>query len=55
MEKIKIDTCAAYLYPTPMVLVGSVVKEKANFMAVGWATRVNLKSLLPPNRPLDNP
>ena len=43
MSKIKIDTGAAFLYPMPMVLVGSVVEKKANFMAVGWVSRVNFK------------
>ena len=43
MDKIKIDSSAAFLYPMPMVLVGSVVEKKANFMAVGWVSRVNFK------------
>lgn len=43
MGKIKIDSGAAFLYPMPMVLVGAVVEEKANFMAVGWVSRVNFK------------
>jgi flavin reductase (DIM6/NTAB) family NADH-FMN oxidoreductase RutF len=43
MGKIKIDSGAAFLYPMPMVLVGSVVEEKANFMAVAWVSRVNFK------------
>ncbi|MDY6791979.1 MAG: flavin reductase family protein [Thermodesulfobacteriota bacterium] len=43
MNKISIDNGAAFLYPMPMVLVGSVIKDKANFMAVGWASRVNFK------------
>ena len=43
MDKIKIDAGAAFLYPMPMVLVGSVVDGKANFMAVGWVARVNFK------------
>jgi flavin reductase (DIM6/NTAB) family NADH-FMN oxidoreductase RutF len=42
MGKIKIDN-NAFVYPMPMVLVGSVVKGKANFMAVGWVSRVNFK------------
>ena len=42
MEKIKIDG-NAFVYPMPMVLVGSVVHEKPNFMAVGWVSRVNFK------------
>lgn len=43
MEKIKIETSSAFLYPMPMVLVGSVIEGKANFMAVGWVSRVNFK------------
>ncbi len=43
MNKIKIDSSAAFLYPMPMVLAGSVVDGKANFMAVGWVSRVNFK------------
>lgn len=43
MKKIKIDSRAAFLYPMPMVIVGSVVEGKANFMAVGWVSRVNFK------------
>jgi len=40
---MKIDSGAAFLYPMPMVLVGSVVDGKANFMAAAWVTRVNFK------------
>ena len=43
MSKIKIDNSAAFLYPMPMVLVGSIVEGSANFMAVGWVSRVNYK------------
>jgi flavin reductase (DIM6/NTAB) family NADH-FMN oxidoreductase RutF len=43
MDKIKIETSNAYLYPMPMVLVGSVVEGKVNIMPVAWATRVNFK------------
>jgi len=32
MDKIKISNDAAMLYPMPMVLVGSVVEGKPNFM-----------------------
>jgi flavin reductase (DIM6/NTAB) family NADH-FMN oxidoreductase RutF len=42
MEKIKIDN-NAFGYPMPTVIVGSIVAEKANFMAVGWVSRVNFK------------
>ena len=43
MEKIKIDNSAAFVYPMPMVLAGSIVEGKHNFMAVGWVSRVNFK------------
>ena len=43
MGKIKTDCGAAFLYPMPMVLVGSIVGGRANFMAVGWVSRVNFK------------
>jgi len=43
MGKIKIDSSAAFLYPMPMVLVGTVFNGKANFMAVGRISRVNFK------------
>lgn len=43
MDKIKIDNSTAFLYPMPMVLIGSVVGGKTNFMAVGWVSRVNYK------------
>ena len=42
MEKISIDN-NAFVYPMPMVLVGSIVRDKANFMAVAWVSRVNYK------------
>ena len=42
MEKIKLDT-NAFVYPMPMVIAGAVVDGKANFMAVGWVSRVNFK------------
>lgn len=31
----------AFPYPMPMTIVGTIVQEKPNFMAVGWITRVN--------------
>jgi flavin reductase (DIM6/NTAB) family NADH-FMN oxidoreductase RutF len=40
MEKINIGT-NAFLYPMPMVLVGTQVEGLANFMAVAWVTRAN--------------
>jgi len=42
MEKIKVGTDFSG-YPVPTVLVGAEVKGQANFMAVGWVTRVNMK------------
>jgi len=42
MEKIKIET-NAYVYPMPMVLVGTTVGKRANFMAVAWVSRINSK------------
>jgi flavin reductase (DIM6/NTAB) family NADH-FMN oxidoreductase RutF len=42
MEKIKIDS-NAFVYPMPMVLVGSTVENRPNFMAVGWVSRVNAR------------
>jgi flavin reductase (DIM6/NTAB) family NADH-FMN oxidoreductase RutF len=40
--KTRIDN-NAFLYPMPVVLAGSVVNEKPNFMTVGWVSRVNYK------------
>ncbi len=40
MTKITIDK-NAFPYPMPMVLVGTLVNERPNFMAVGWVARVN--------------
>ena len=40
--KRKIDE-NAFPYPMPMVVVGAMVEGRANFMAVGWVTRVNFK------------
>jgi flavin reductase (DIM6/NTAB) family NADH-FMN oxidoreductase RutF len=31
----------AFLYPMPVVLVGAVVDDTPNYMAVAWVTRVN--------------
>ena len=39
-EKVNIGA-NAFLYPMPMVLVGTKVKGRANFMAMAWAARVN--------------
>jgi flavin reductase (DIM6/NTAB) family NADH-FMN oxidoreductase RutF len=42
LGRTKIDT-NAFVYPMPMVLVGSMVDAKPNFMAVAWVSRVNFK------------
>jgi flavin reductase (DIM6/NTAB) family NADH-FMN oxidoreductase RutF len=42
MAKITIDE-NAFTYPMPMVVVGTLVNKRPNFMAVGWVTRVNFK------------
>jgi flavin reductase (DIM6/NTAB) family NADH-FMN oxidoreductase RutF len=42
MGKIAIDE-NAFTYPMPMVLVGTFVNERPNFMAAGWVTRVNFR------------
>ncbi len=42
MEKIKIDP-NAFGYPMPVVLVGSMVDDKPNFLAAAWISRVNYK------------
>jgi flavin reductase (DIM6/NTAB) family NADH-FMN oxidoreductase RutF len=39
-EKIEIGA-KAFLYPMPVVLVGTKVEGRANFMTVAWAARVN--------------
>ena len=40
MKKISAGT-NVFLYPMPVALVGTRVADRANFMAVGWVTRVN--------------
>ena len=40
MLKKKIDSNVS-LYPMPVVLAGAVAGGKANFLAIGWITRVN--------------
>jgi len=42
MGRIKIDT-NAFLYPMPMVLIGTTLENRANFMAVAWVSRVNVR------------
>lgn len=40
MNKVKIGK-HGFVYPMPMVVVGTVVDDRVNFMAVGWVSRVN--------------
>lgn len=40
MEKKKIEK-NVFIYPMPVVLLGTKSGENANFMALGWITRVN--------------
>ncbi len=42
MKKIAIDG-NAYPYPMPMVVLGTLVEDRPNFMAVGWVARVNFQ------------
>jgi flavin reductase (DIM6/NTAB) family NADH-FMN oxidoreductase RutF len=42
MEKVNIGT-NPFLLPMPMVIVGTCIGERPNFMAVGWASRVNVR------------
>lgn len=42
MPKIEMDK-NAFVYPMPMVLVGTLVEDRANFLAVAWVTRVNFR------------
>ena len=41
MSKIKVGPNISL--PMPVTLVGSIIEQKANFMAAGWVTRVNSK------------
>jgi flavin reductase (DIM6/NTAB) family NADH-FMN oxidoreductase RutF len=41
MEQEKIAIGTNFFVPMPVVLVGTQVEGKANFMAVGWCTRAN--------------
>ena len=43
MEKIKIESNDAFVYPMPMTIIGAVVDGKPNFMAAAWVSRVNFK------------
>ncbi|MBM4241590.1 MAG: flavin reductase family protein [Euryarchaeota archaeon] len=40
MEKINIGK-NVFIYPMPVTLLGTMVEGKANFMALGWVTRIN--------------
>lgn len=40
MEKVSLGT-NAFVFPMPVVLVGTLAMGKANFMTVGWVSRVN--------------
>ena len=42
MKKIEIGN-NVFLVPMPMVLVGTLVEGRANFMAVAWISRVNFQ------------
>jgi flavin reductase (DIM6/NTAB) family NADH-FMN oxidoreductase RutF len=42
MKKTRIDS-NAFVYPMPVVLIGAMVKGKANFMTVAWVSRVNYR------------
>ena len=42
MAKTKISE-HSFPYPMPMVVLGTLVEGRPNFMAVGWVTRVNFK------------
>ena len=40
MARLRIET-NAFVYPMPVVLVGTVVENRANFITVAWVSRVN--------------
>ncbi len=42
MAMTRIDSNVS-IYPMPVVLAGAVVQGRANFLAVGWITRVNYR------------
>lgn len=42
MARVKIEP-NAFVYPMPMVLIGTTVENRANFMAVAWVSRVNAR------------
>lgn len=41
MQKINLGP-KGFVYPMPMALVGAMVNEKPNFLAVAWVSRVNM-------------
>lgn len=41
MDKINLGS-QIFVYPMPVVIVGVMVEEKANFMTLAWFSRVNL-------------
>ena len=41
MEKVKIAE-NAFIYPMPMTVVGAMVEERINYLAVAWVSRVNV-------------
>jgi flavin reductase (DIM6/NTAB) family NADH-FMN oxidoreductase RutF len=43
VQKIKIDSQHAFVYPMPMTLIGAMVDGRPNFMAAAWVSRVNFK------------
>jgi flavin reductase (DIM6/NTAB) family NADH-FMN oxidoreductase RutF len=42
MKKVTIDTNVS-MYPMPVVLVGTMVQDRPNFLAIGWISRVNYR------------
>jgi flavin reductase (DIM6/NTAB) family NADH-FMN oxidoreductase RutF len=42
MSKVNLGA-NAYIYPMPVTLVGANVEGRANFLAVGWVMRINMK------------
>ena len=42
MGRMRIEA-NAFVYPMPLVLIGTTVENRANFMAVAWVSRVNAR------------
>ncbi len=42
MAKIKVEL-DSFVYPMPVILVGAMVDDKPNFLAIGWVSRVSFK------------